>query len=79
MDQKTYQKILKNVLAPYAEDHLPPNWIFQRDNDPKHKAKGITQWLKDNYIQVLDWPSQPPSLKPVENLWAMVQKEVRKQ
>uniref|UniRef100_A0AAY4C459 Tc1-like transposase DDE domain-containing protein n=1 Tax=Denticeps clupeoides TaxID=299321 RepID=A0AAY4C459_9TELE len=38
------------------------------DNDPKHTAKLVTKWLKDNKVNVLERPSQRPDLDPIENL-----------
>ncbi len=41
-------------------------WVFQHDNDPKHTAKAIKEWLKKKHIKVMEWPSQSPDLNPIE-------------
>ena len=57
-------------LFPYG------NFIFQHDNDPKHKAKSVQKYLENKSINVLDWPSQSTDLNPIENLWALLDKKI---
>ena len=42
-------------------------WWFEHDN-PKHKAKVVTEWLYKVKINVLEWSWQSPDLNPIENL-----------
>jgi hypothetical protein len=36
---------------------------FQKDNEPKHTAKTMQEWLRDKSLS--EWPSQSPDLNPI--------------
>ena len=48
MDGKLYRNILTKNLFTSAMDLLGKTWVFQQDNDPKHKAKLTTAFLEKN-------------------------------
>ncbi|GBM91991.1 Transposable element Tcb1 transposase [Araneus ventricosus] len=40
-DKFQYEDILENTMRPYARNSLGRYFIFQQDNDPKHRSKHI--------------------------------------
>lgn len=79
MNQIYYQDILsRNLKESVRKLRLGRRYIFQQDNDPKHKSKSTMEYFLKNKINVLDWPPQSPDLNPIEHLWDHVEKEIRK-
>ena len=66
MEQST--EILHENLLQSAQDlRLGQKFPFQQDNDPKHTAKTMQEWLRNKSLNVLQWPSQNPDMDPIEH------------
>ena len=71
MDQKMYKQILIHHMRPSmiklgGKDKI----VFQQDNDPKHTANSVKQYIANaGYLVLENWPAQLPDINPIESLW----------
>jgi transposase len=69
MNGAMYREILsENLLASARALKMKCGWVFQHDNDTKHTAQAMKEWLRKKNFKVLEWPRQSPDLNPIENL-----------
>ena len=73
-----YQNVLKDFMIPSAEDlYGDADFIFKQDLAPAHTARSTKTWFDAHAITVLDWPANSPDLNPIENLWGIIERNMR--
>ena len=54
------------------------NRVFQQDNASVHTASVVKQFMETQGVHVLEWPDVSPDLNPIENLWKVVDQNIKK-
>ena len=66
MDQYEYIRILRRNLKPSAATlGIEDNFIFQQDNDPKHKSHNAMMYIAYNTPEYVETPPQIPPCNSV--------------
>ena len=64
-------EILRPIVRPYA-GAVGPGFLLVQDNAQPHVARVCRQFLDDEGIDAIDWPSRSSDLNPTENLWDLM-------
>ena len=72
VDSAVYVALLRDEVIPYLNDRLGEgNWVLQRDNCSVHTSRLAKNFLKEQEVEEIEWPSYSPDLNIQENCWSM--------
>ena len=75
LNSDEYLKVLQKYRENFTFDYI----VYQQDNTPIHKVKKIMDYFAENSWKILDWPAFSPNLNLIENMWAIIKEQLRKQ
>ena len=66
-------EILHPIVRPYA-GAVGDGFILMDDNARPHRARVVTDYLENETIERMEWPSCSPDMNSIEHAWDMLQK-----
>lgn len=74
-----HAQLLTEHAIPALKAMFPrKNGILQQDNALVHTARVAQEVLAKAKVRTLTWPAYSPDLNPIENLWSVMQENLRK-
>lgn len=69
-------EVLVPVVVPFLQEGNTN--IFQQDNARPHVARQSRDVMARNNINILEWPPKSPDMSPIEHLWDVLGRQVRR-
>ena len=79
LNAEKYRQIHIHHAIPSGRRLIGPKFILQQDNDPKHTANVIKNYLQrkeeQEVLEVMVWPPQSPDLNIMESVWDYMKRQ----
>lgn len=76
--ERYIREVLQPVIVPHFDNHpLATRPVFMDDNARPHRARAVTEFLRQEAVTTLPWPAMSPDLNPLEHIWDMLGRRIQ--
>lgn len=79
MNSERYMNVLEsNIPQISAQLGNTSTWLLMDDNATCHRSRAVNLFKSEAGIRTISWPARSPDLNPIENVWSLLKRNVRR-